>query len=274
MADREENRRKSGDSKSSQAAKKARKSRKRSISSDSSESSRTSSSSSSPVRKKSRNSKSKKRRSRRSPARESNSSDSSSSEKKVTKQKKVKRSQEKKKKDEKERKKKRKSKNKMKKSSKSAVNQQKYGKYGILMESDMFNKQQEFYLWLQEVKKINPEILPRFEMKKMFDTFAEDYNTVTLPHKKFYDLEKWEAKQREKGRMKAIKKAQKQQVSFENDELQHQSLHSRTAGPGMSREDLLDMQRVMRERQQEDYKKKAGWKVDETRGVRYQTILP
>ena len=42
----------------------------------------------------------------------------------------------------------------------------------------------------------------------------------------------------------------------------------------MSRDDLLEMQRVMRERQQEDYKKKAGWKVDETKGVRYQTILP
>ena len=53
------------------------------------------------------------------------------------------------------------------------------------MESDMFNKQQEFYLWLQEVKQTNPETLPRFEMKKMFDTFAEDYNTVTLPHKKY-----------------------------------------------------------------------------------------
>ena len=73
---------------------------------------------------------------------------------------------------------------KKEKNSNLAVNQQKYGKYGILMESDMFNKQQEFYLWLQEVKKINPEVLPRFEMKKMFDTFAEDYNTVTLPHKK------------------------------------------------------------------------------------------
>lgn len=64
------------------------------------------------------------------------------------------------------------------------VNQQKYGKYGILMESDMFNKQQEFYLWLQEVKQVNPEVIPRFEMKKMFDSYAEDYNTVTLPHKK------------------------------------------------------------------------------------------
>lgn len=49
---------------------------------------------------------------------------------------------------------------------------------------------------------------------------------------RFYDLEKWETKQREKGKMKAIKKAQKQQVSFESDELQHKSLHSRTGGPG------------------------------------------
>ena len=83
----------------------------------------------------------------------------------------------------KKRRKKKEKRNKEKKS-KLAVNQQKYGKYGILVDSDMFNKQQEFYLWLQEVKKINPEVFPRFEMKKMFETFAEDYNTVTLPHKK------------------------------------------------------------------------------------------
>ena len=64
------------------------------------------------------------------------------------------------------------------------MNQHKYGKYGILAESDMFAKQQEFYLWLMEVKKTNPETLPRFETKKMFETFMEDYNTATLPHKK------------------------------------------------------------------------------------------
>ena len=58
-----------------------------------------------------------------------------------------------------------------------------------------------------------------------------NYNFLCISYR-FYDLEKWETKQREKGRMKAIKKAQKQQVSFENDELQHKSLHSRTAGPG------------------------------------------
>ena len=42
----------------------------------------------------------------------------------------------------------------------------------------------------------------------------------------------------------------------------------------MSRQELLEMQRIMRERQQEDYKKKSGMQIDETKGVRYQTILP
>lgn len=41
----------------------------------------------------------------------------------------------------------------------------------------------------------------------------------------------------------------------------------------MSKEDLLEMQKIMRERQLEEYKKKAGLQLDETKGVRYQTIL-
>jgi hypothetical protein len=65
-----------------------------------------------------------------------------------------------------------------------AVNQNKYGKYGILSEADQFTKQPEFYCWLQEVKQANPEILQRLDTKKMFETFMEDYNTATLPHKK------------------------------------------------------------------------------------------
>ncbi|EDO26841.1 predicted protein, partial [Nematostella vectensis] len=65
-----------------------------------------------------------------------------------------------------------------------AVNQNKYGKYGILVDSDMYTKQPEFYCWLMEIKKVNPEIIGRFETKKYFDDFMEDYNTATLPHKK------------------------------------------------------------------------------------------
>lgn len=213
----------------------------------------------------------KKRKSRKSPSTETDrSGDSTDSEKR---KKRHRRKEDRRKQGKKTRKKKEKTRKKEIKF-KTAVNQDKYGKYGILVESDIFNKQQEFYLWLQEVKKVNPEVFPRSEMKKMFETFAEDYNTVTLPHKKFYDLEKWEAKQRKKGRLKALKKAQKQQVSIENDELRHKSLHSGPTRPGMSKADLLEMQRVMRERQQEDYKKKAGMKLDETKGVRYHTMNP
>lgn len=66
-----------------------------------------------------------------------------------------------------------------------AVDQNKYGAHGILRESDMFVKQQEFYCWLQEVKNVNPEILPKFEARRMFESYMEDYNTATLPHKKY-----------------------------------------------------------------------------------------
>lgn len=66
-----------------------------------------------------------------------------------------------------------------------AVDQNKYGAHGILRESDMFVKQQEFYCWLQEVKNVNPETLPKFETRKMFESYMEDYNTATLPHKKY-----------------------------------------------------------------------------------------
>lgn len=75
-------------------------------------------------------------------------------------------------------------KNKKKERRKSAVDQNNYGKYGVIRESDMFVKQQEFYCWLLEVKMTNPETLPKFESRKMFETYMEDYNTATLPHKK------------------------------------------------------------------------------------------
>lgn len=65
------------------------------------------------------------------------------------------------------------------------VDQNKYGAYGIIRESDLFVKQQEFYAWLQEVKNVNPETLPKFEMRKVFEDYMEDYNTATLPHKKY-----------------------------------------------------------------------------------------
>eukprot|EP01069_Polyplicarium_translucidae_P012562 Polyplicarium_translucidae@DN5329_c0_g1_i1.p1 len=78
-----------------------------------------------------------------------------------------------------------------------------WGKYGIIQETDLWNRKPEFYLWLMEVKNRSSESLPLWEEKQLFKEFVEDFNTATFPHKKYYSLEKWEAKQ-------AMKKLTKQ----------------------------------------------------------------
>ena len=63
-----------------------------------------------------------------------------------------------------------------------------YGKYGIIRESDLGSKISEFQQWATEVKKVNIEALAKWEEKELFAEFMEDYNTGTLPHRKYYDL--------------------------------------------------------------------------------------
>ena len=41
----------------------------------------------------------------------------------------------------------------------------------------MFTKNQEFYTWLVEERKINPERISKDQSKKEFARFVEDYNT-------------------------------------------------------------------------------------------------
>jgi len=56
-----------------------------------------------------------------------------------------------------------------------------------------------------EIQGVDPDIVPPFERKKQFQSFMEDYNTVTLPHKKYYDLPGWEFKQAKKQQKKLAK---------------------------------------------------------------------
>lgn len=63
-----------------------------------------------------------------------------------------------------------------------------YGKYGIIRESDLASKISEFQQWATEVKRVNIEALAKWEEKELFAEFMEDYNTSTLPHRKYYDL--------------------------------------------------------------------------------------
>jgi hypothetical protein len=78
----------------------------------------------------------------------------------------------------------------------------------------MYNKEAEFRTWLVEERMINPETITKDQNKKEFAKFVEDFNTgmyshsrplflssssnrsphptATLPHKKYYDMYKYE----------------------------------------------------------------------------------
>ncbi len=66
-----------------------------------------------------------------------------------------------------------------------------FGARGFIRETDKYDKEGEFRAWLGEVKKRDMESLQKWEEKELFKEYAEDYNTATLPHEKFYHLEKW-----------------------------------------------------------------------------------
>ncbi|GMF49196.1 unnamed protein product [Phytophthora fragariaefolia] len=89
---------------------------------------------------------------------------------------------------------------------KRAVNQDEYGKYGILRESDFHAKSVSFQAWLRDVKKMGEFNGPKWEAMELFKEYMEDYNTCTLPHEKYYDIEKYEMKRYQKQQRKAYAK--------------------------------------------------------------------
>jgi len=84
----------------------------------------------------------------------------------------------------------------------------------------MWTKDQEFTAWLADVKQISVQShLSNWEKKKNFKDFMEDYNTCTMPSKKYYNLEKYELKKIRKQNKAALKKKSSSEVqSVFNDE--------------------------------------------------------
>ena len=136
---------------------------------------------------KGRSSKKSKRRRRDDSGSDSDSSSASSSSSSSSSRKKSKKS--KKSKKEKKGKKEKKSKKDAKKHGKAT--EPEFGARGFIRETDKYDKEGEFRAWLGEVKKRDMESLQKWEEKELFKEYAEDYNTATLPHEKFYNLEKW-----------------------------------------------------------------------------------
>ncbi|KAH9650769.1 nucleic acid-binding protein [Citrus sinensis] len=81
-----------------------------------------------------------------------------------------------------------------------------WGKYGIIRETDMWNKRPEFTAWLAEVKQVNLESLPNWEEKQMF--------------KQYYNLDAYHKHKMEKELKKGITKVRQKERTVFNDEEQ------------------------------------------------------
>ena len=84
---------------------------------------------------------------------------------------------------------------------------------------------------------------------------------------RYYDLETYEAMRRQIGKKRKVK-----ETVVVNDEEQHRKQLKTAHSTTSTLTDLSEMKRILRERAEEEYKKKAGFKADETRGVRYHII--
>ncbi|MBW0486542.1 hypothetical protein O181_026257 [Austropuccinia psidii MF-1] len=147
-----------------------------------------------------------------------------------------------------------------------------YGKYGIISEADMYTKDQEFRAWMVEERMLNPETVPQAKMKELFRAYMEDYNTATLPHEKYYALEKYEAK------MNAIRSGftatNTDTYDPRADEAALAAQHKRVAKTDgevyIGRAQLEDLRRIERERVEASRMKRMGMEVKESMGVRYE----
>ena len=176
----------------------------------------------------------------------------------------------KKKKKKKEKKKAKKKEKKAKKPKLGACDQNEFGKYGVVRESDYFRKRREFEAWCVEVKKLPAFTGSKRELMELFNEFAEDYNTATMPDDKYYDLERWELEEYER-RKRGERKAGGEMTAFD-DEAQveaarrrereardraNEEADARSAAARMGegkRQELKDLE-ILRQKQQQAYKR-------------------
>ncbi|XAR56553.1 hypothetical protein NMG60_11037087 [Bertholletia excelsa] len=119
-----------------------------------------------------------------------------------------------------------------------------WGKYGIVRETDMWNKRPEFTAWLAEVKQVNLESLPNWEEKKMFKEYMEDYNTATFPSKKYYNLDAYFKRKMEKEEKKGVKRVLQTERTVFNDEEQRR-LEMQQERERQKEEEVLALKRSM-----------------------------
>ncbi|KAJ4461727.1 hypothetical protein PAPYR_1859 [Paratrimastix pyriformis] len=103
-----------------------------------------------------------------------------------------------------------------------------FGEHGVLRESDLYVRKEEFRAWAMDQRKIEIDSLPQFELKKLFLDYMEDYNTSTFPKSsgnKYYNLEQWmqdeqirKALEHEELLKKGLAPEQQERTNFDDDE--------------------------------------------------------
>ncbi|KAL6617378.1 hypothetical protein LY90DRAFT_395319 [Neocallimastix californiae] len=138
----------------------------------------------------------------------------------------------------------------------------------------MYSKEAEFRSWLIEVKNISFESLPTSGIKQYFAEYMEDYNTATLPHIKYYNLEKYEMEERKKNNPFSGYEESSGVTDILQDEKRHRQLNKSkraTAASLMMTEDQLkDLKKIYDERVAADRLKKMGYEPKSSMGIRYE----
>lgn len=118
---------------------------------------------------------------------------------------------------------------------------------------------------------MNPETVSNSTSRKEFSRFVEDYNTATLPHEKFYNMEAYEA------RMAAVRSGEfvpppSDAYDPARDMAAHKSSLRKAPDPDsesyLSREQLMELRKVGNERIEAAKMKLLGMDVKQTMGVR------
>lgn len=145
-----------------------------------------------------------------------------------------------------------------------------WGKYGIISDLDIFTKGTEFHTWLVEERKINPETISKDQEKKEFSRFVEDYNTATLPHEKYYNMEAYDR------RMAALRQGEylpptTDSYDFNADMKALSGAHKKKSADHdtyMNKEQLMELRKVQQERIEVGRMKLLGMDVKQNFGVR------
>jgi hypothetical protein len=99
---------------------------------------------------------------------------------------------------------------------------------------------------------------------------TEDYNTGSLPHERFYNVEAWEAKQRSKVAPSANLPPAMPSLLDDEEALRLKGIAQRNRlNPMFSRDQIAEIARVERERVEADRMRKLGFTPKDDLGVRF-----